>query len=541
MHKLITLFIIDLLYILPEIFILMFLLYFLIISIMINNNIINNIIHFGYFGKLSISAISFTIILLCNNLNIEFTTLFLQTQVNYFTQIYKIICLFVSILFLIIANNYWFYEKLQHYEFCYFTLNTVVASLFMIGATDLINIYLSIEYLSLTSYILSAIKYKKSNSTEAGLKYFILGSFSSSLFLFGIMLIYGLTGSIQLNNIYNLLLTLTIDNNIYNLITFSLIFIISSLFFKLSAAPFHFWTPHIYEGAPIITTLFIATLGKLPIIFITLQILTNFFLLTKLTWQYLIIITVICSISIGTFGALLQTRTKRFMAFSTITNIGFLILPLYFCSYSTMQALFGFLIIYLLIVFSLFTLIIVIRDYNNYTYINNSANFSLLANEQPIILVCYLIPLFPVAGIPPLAGSYTKLYIIATIISNSLFVLAIIIFSITIITIFYYIRLIKLMLFKIENKRLNIILVGRFSIHFILSLVIINLIFFFFTGYYFNIISKLSQLWLIILFNIYDMTYNIDTNEFSNSYLSRNERFYLDFYNLFETLNYCED
>nr|YP_010619973.1 NADH dehydrogenase subunit 2 [Xiphosiphonia pinnulata]WAX03986.1 NADH dehydrogenase subunit 2 [Xiphosiphonia pinnulata] len=359
----------------------------------------------------------------------------------------KVLILFFSIIWFLIFP---ILKTILNFEFWILILLSIIALSLLLQAFDLLSIYLLIEFLSLTFYILTSINRNSEFSTESGLKYFILGAFTSSLLLFGFVLLYNFTG---LTNLQDFLIFFTnystISNHIFNLdlgLFLSIFCILTALLFKLGAAPFHFWVPDVYEGAMNSITGFFALLPKIAILILILRfIFLTFGSLFFSNISFFLIICTFLSSLFGTFGAFLQTKWKRFIAFSSITHISFFLLNL--CSFNSEHLiyLFIYLIIYLIMSSSFFAFFSILKNFkfpNNFTLrFLNSLIFLNLTN--PSLAVLFTIILFSFAGIPPLAGFFAKYFILYSAISSSFYFLVVSILILNCISCFYYINLIK--------------------------------------------------------------------------------------------------
>jgi len=324
---------------------------------------------------------------------------------------------------------------------------------------DLTLMYIAIEIQSLSFYILSSMKRNSAFSTEAGLKYFILGALASGLFLFGSSLIYGITGTVNLKDLANIFIVFHAQEEYTILIKESLLIfgslcILSSLFFKLAIAPYHIWSPDVYEGAPTLVTAFFSITSKLGIFII----LTRFFNyvfndLSNLIfwWQSISICCALLSIFIGSIIALQQTKLKRLLAYSTIGHVGYLLIGLASSNNEGIQSIFFYLIIYMLTGLVIWGSIL---TFNKIRFISELKTIRLI---NPFMFVCLLTGFFSLAGIPPLAGFLAKLSIFISALESNIYVISIFVILLSIISTFYYLKLIKILAFeKIANYDLSI-------------------------------------------------------------------------------------
>ena len=333
-------------------------------------------------------------------------------------------------------------KSLRRPEFSIVFLISVVGMLLMISSNDLLSLFMSMELQSLSLYILVSFSREDFISSEAGVKYFIIGSLSTCIFLFGTSLIYGLVGSTSFNEISIFM------SDLYStptMLIVGLIFILVSLSLKISAAPFHMWTPDVYQGAPSIVTTLLSTLPKIAAFGVLIRLLVYPFGEIIVDWGKILIILSITSMIIGSLGALLQSDLKRLMAYSTINHIGFILMALIPGSEDGITSICIYLIFYVTMNLGMFLFILNMQ--RDQVSVTSMKDLSGLYKSQPLIAGCLAIILFSMAGIPPLAGFIGKLIILNIIIDNNLFFLAIIAVLTSVIAAFYYIRLIKSIFF----------------------------------------------------------------------------------------------
>ncbi len=333
-------------------------------------------------------------------------------------------------------------KSLKRPEFAIILLISIVGMLLMISSNDLLSLFMSMELQSLSLYILVSFSRDDFTSSEAGVKYFIIGSLSTCIFLFGTSLVYGLVGSTSFNEISVFM------SELYStptMLIVGLIFILVSLSLKISAAPFHMWTPDVYQGAPSMITTLLSTLPKIAAFGVLIRLLVYPFGEIIVDWGKILIILSISSMLIGSLGALRQTDLKRLMAYSTINHIGFILMGLIPGSEDGITSICIYLIFYITMNLGIFLFILNMqRDQVSVTSIKDLSG---LYRSQPLTAGCVSIILFSMAGIPPMAGFVGKLIILNIIIDNNLFFLAVIAVLTSVIAAFYYIRLIKSIFF----------------------------------------------------------------------------------------------
>ncbi len=419
-------------------------------------------------SSMSILILFLTLLLIVNS-NIPYSTIFNNTFIiDDLSNIIKISILTSMILCLIISQNYMSNAKLNSFEYFILVLLATLGLLLLVSSYDLISAYLAIELQSLSFYILAAFKRNSAFSTEAGLKYFILGAFSSGLILYGSSLIYGFLGTTNFENIATLLCGLENDYNSIGL-KISIVFIAIGLLFKLAAAPFHMWSPDVYEGAPTSSTIIFAVVPKIAIFVLFSRLYQVSFYNLLDSWQQIILFASFFSIIIGSFVSLKQRKLKRLFAYSAIGHVGYLLLSFAVVSVEGVSALFFYLFIYMITGLCLWSLImsLEIETVKNNTLNKNISDLANIVQSNPICAITFSILLFSLAGIPPLAGFYAKMQIFMVSIKSSIYFLSSVIIVSSVISTFYYLRIIKLIQFekvsnwnfyKVINKKKSLIL-----------------------------------------------------------------------------------
>ena len=367
----------------------------------------------------------------------------------------KSLVLLSGIVVLIISEKYRTLKKLYLFEYPVLILFSILGMLVMLSSNDFITLYLGLELQSLSLYVLAAIKKDSLKSSEAGLKYFILGALASGFFLFGVSLLFGITGTTTYTVLSNNILS--VENNSLLLI-FSIVLILSSIAFKLSIAPFHMWTPDVYEGAPTSVTAFFAVVPKIAAIGVLMRILYIALIDIHLIWNQLILILGMLSIFVGAFGALLQINIKRLMAYSAISNIGYIFLALSLGSQLGLEASLIYITVYTVSALGSFAFILSMEKDN--IMLNTISSFAGLSKSNPFYAICFSIILLSLAGLPPLAGFIAKFYIFKAIIIADYLWIAVVGIMGSVISAYYYLNIVKVMyldeaeeLFKIESKK----------------------------------------------------------------------------------------
>ena len=356
---------------------------------------------------------------------------------------------------LLMIQPYLSSQKINHFEYLLLILFAVLGLFLLCSANDLLTAYLAIELQSLAFYVLASLKKNSMFSVDAGIKYFILGAFSSSLFLLGTSLLYGITGTINFEEFKCLFLnfsTETIESNIFNanLVKFALLFILISLFFKLAVAPFHTWAPDVYEGSPSASTFFMSVVPKLAIFVLLLRIFYSSFYSFVDSWRYIIAISVVGSIIVGSFGGLEQRKLKSLLIYSSISHMGYSLIAFSSGTFENLQILFAYLIVYSFSSLCIWSIFILTRLKNNHLQKQNKdlTDIILLSKSNSMLAIFFAIVLFSIAGFPPMIGFLVKISVFLTAIESSMYFVALISILCSVIGTFYYIRLIKILYFE---------------------------------------------------------------------------------------------
>lgn len=363
-------------------------------------------------------------------------------KVDFQTQVTKIIILIGSMGILFLSLGQYSKKMLGEFEYPILILIATLGMLLIVSTTDLIILYLSIELISLTLYILATINKSGQYSTEAGLKYFILGALSSGFLLFGMALIYGTTGEtgyLQIGNILNYIG----ENNAG--IQVGSIFIIIALLFKLAAAPFHMWAPDVYEGAPTIITAFFAIVPKIAILYTLINLVFGPLIAIFVNIQPILFVSAIFSLLIGSISGLNQSKFKRLLAYSAIGHMGFMLIGVGTGSLLSLQATFIYIILYAIMSFHTFGCLLAIFKNKANVYISELSG---LSRTFPLLAFTLTLGLLSIAGIPPLAGFYSKYWILLSAVNSGYIILALLAIATSIVSCFFYLRIIKWIYFK---------------------------------------------------------------------------------------------
>ena len=431
----------------PELFLITSLSLMVIFFVLLDSFYNHKIILIQLSGKVLIIIYLYSIILL--NLNIFDLFLFNDLLVvNNFINLIKSILISSLLICILISFNYIKFEKLFKYEYFLLLGFSSIGMLTIVSCNDLITMYIGIEIQSLCFYILATIKVYNNFSTEAGLKYFILGAFSSGILLFGCSFIYGSLGTTNFSEIQLLINNFYLLSENSKILLLGFLFVIFAILFKIGAVPFHMWLPDVYEGVPTSVTAIFAIVPKIALfaLFLRLNIILIFD--NNIYLESVLMYSSLSSIIIGTLGALYQTKIKRLLAFSAVSHVGFLLICFLFFNVWNIFALFFYIVIYIIISINIFTILLTLRKVNNNLKLKKINEFIILFKSNPLLAINFCLVLFSIAGIPPLVGFYSKLYIFISAIKSEIYLVALIASLFSVIACLYYIRLIKLMFFK---------------------------------------------------------------------------------------------
>ena len=363
--------------------------------------------------------------------------------IDEFSKTAKILILIGSLASIVMYHSSREDLNINLFEYPILILLATIGMMIMVSANDLIAIFIGLELQSLTLYVLAALNRNHLASSEAGLKYFLLGALSSGLLLFGLSYIYGFTGNTNLN-----LISTTVTSGNIGLII-GIVFVCSGIAFKVSAVPFHMWTPDVYEGAPTPVTAFFALAPKVAAIALAVRFLIVGFGDIAFDWQQIIIFLSIASMVFAAFAAIAQKNIKRLMAYSSIGHVGYALIGLVCGTPQGISSLVIYLSIYLIMNIGVFSFILSMK--NKGEYYENISDLSGLYKTHPYYSVVITILMFSLAGIPPLAGFFGKFYIFIAAIESNLLLLAIVGILASVIGAFYYLRIIKVIYFD-ESK-----------------------------------------------------------------------------------------
>ena len=417
---------------LPEIFLTLSIFSILMIGVFIKNS-------FNLIFNLSSLIILLTVAIILNGSN-NLEKIFLESfSRDAFSNFFKILILISSLFVLNSSKNYILDKKLSKFEYPIIILISILGMFFMVSSNDIILFYLGLELQSLSLYILASIDRDNLKSSESGIKYFVLSALSSGLLLYGCSLLYGFTGSTNFDLIAN-----EIGKENTGAV-FAMVFILVGLAFKVSAVPFHMWTPDVYEGAPTSITSYFAVVPKVAGLAVLIKFMLIPFSKILMEWQTIIIFISIASMILGAVAAIGQKNIKRLLAYSSIGHIGYALAGVATGVISGYESSIVYISIYVVMNLGAFSCLYLLKKDGEYK--ENISDLSGISKKHPILAISFLVILFSLAGIPPLGGFFAKFYVFTAVVEQKMYALAIIGLLTTVISAFYYLKIIKTIYF----------------------------------------------------------------------------------------------
>ena len=418
--------------ILPEVFLTLSIFSILMIGVFIKKS-------FNLIFNLTSLIILLTIAIILNGSN-DVEKVFSESFIrDAYSNFFKILILTSSLFVLNASKNFIIDNDLEKFEYPIIVLLSILGMFFMVSSNDIILFYLGLELQSLSLYILASIDRDNLKSSESGIKYFILSALSSGLLLYGCSLLYGFTGSTNFDLIRDLL---TKENTGA---VFAMVFILVGLAFKVSAVPFHMWTPDVYEGAPTSITSYFAVVPKVAGLAVLIKFMFIPFSNILAEWQTIIIFISIASMILGAVAAIGQKNIKRLLAYSSIGHVGYALAGVATGVVSGYESSIVYISIYVIMNIGAFSCLYLLKKNNEYK--ENISDLSGISKKHPILAISFLIILFSLAGIPPLGGFFAKFYVFTAVIEQKMYALAIIGLLTTVISAFYYLKIIKTIYF----------------------------------------------------------------------------------------------
>jgi len=358
-----------------------------------------------------------------------------------FSRVMKLLTLFGSAVAIVLSAQFFKREGMARFEYPVLILLSTTGMMMMISANSLIALYMGLELQSLAAYVIAAFNRDSARSSEAGLKYFVLGALSSGMLLYGASLVYGFTGSVGFPEIA----TAITASGVQIGLVFGLVFIIAGLAFKVSAVPFHMWTPDVYEGAPTPVTAFFASAPKLAAMALFIRVMMTPFTNAAGSWQQIVVFIALASMALGAFAAIGQSNIKRLLAYSSIGHVGFALVGL---AAGTRQGVSGvviYMLIYMIMTLGTFACVIAMR--RNGRHVEQISDLAGLARTDKGLAFVLAIQMFSLAGIPPLAGFFAKYFVFLAAVQAGLYTLAVLAVILSVVGAYYYLRIVKIMYF----------------------------------------------------------------------------------------------
>jgi proton-translocating NADH-quinone oxidoreductase chain N len=433
---------------------------------------------------LALESFLFVFFLLSNNV-FQNTIIFSNFLIiDFFSTSIKLFVTFSNIILLLIVLVYNQTEKINNFEFIILNIFACIGLFFLVSAFDLISIFLALELQSFCFYILCCLKRQSEFSVEAGLKYFILGAFSSGFFLFGCSFIFGFSGTTNLEKLLIFFNTFSYDYFHFDIACFiGMVFVFIGLIFKLAIFPFHIWSPDVFEGSPLSVTAFFSFVPKIAILAVIVRILFSVCYIFFVPLQEFFLICSIASIFFGILSTLFQKKIKRFLVYSSISHFGFIFLGLCCGSFDGVFSAFFYIIIYSFTMFIIFSILLAVRLKKMNQKLKYLSDFSSMFYLHSYVGFSFLIVLFSMSGIPPFAGFFSKFFIFFSTINNDLILISFFAILLSGAGCFYYIRLIKIFFFDVQClnsiffilKKENTLIISFFTIYLVFFLFSPNL------------------------------------------------------------------
>jgi len=484
----------DFSYILPELYLISMVLFIFTYGIFMekskyNYNITEEFLFF------SLIILFFTLLLTFSILDYENRILFQGLIIiDQGVTFVKLFCIVISSVCLIISSDYLKRSRLGCFEFFILFLICVWGTMFFVSSLDLFSLFLALEIQGICFYALVSMNRASGYCAESGIKYFILGAFSSGILIFGISMIYGSTGTTNMLSIFHMLRNLemeTVFQNSFSLnqsssplvaqnakLLLGIFFLLVGFLFKVTAVPFHMWAPDIYEGAPFATVVFISTVPKIAVFFIFSKLVGFYFADVEFLWKHLFVISGGLSIFFGTFLAIRQYKTKRFLAYSSITHMGYILVGLSTGTFEGIKFSMIYVVIYVITLLNMWALISIME--NNYGQkIDSLLDFGGIFYKNKLIGWNLIITLFSLSGLPPFIGFFAKYFILSSLIHSSMYIIAVLIILSSLFSIYYYVKVIKIIIYDSKHKLLVIEQPVNHSISIISSLSLLLLLLFY--------------------------------------------------------------
>ena len=369
-------------------------------------------------------------------------------------SVFKVFMMGAAMVAMVYSRHYLTQHSLFRGEYFVLILLSILGMMVMVSGYSLLTLYLGLEILSLSLYTLIAIARKRSGAIEAALKYFVLGAIASGLLLYGMSMIYGITGSINISDIAAFASDTNLGSRETLIINFGLVFLVIGIAFKLGAVPFHMWVPDVYEGSPTSVTMFISTVPKIAAVAMLVRLLVDGLGSMHAYWSDLFMVLALLSIALGSVVALMQTNIKRMLAYSTISHVGFVMLGFVTGVITGYGAAVFYILVYVLMSLAAFGIIILLNKKGFEA--DQISDYKGLSKHSPWFALMMLVTMLSMAGVPPFIGFYSKFFILQQVISAGFVTVAIIAVVFAVISAYYYLQIIKSMYFNDAEQELTI-------------------------------------------------------------------------------------
>ena len=367
---------------------------------------------------------------------------------------FKVFIMGFAIIALVYTRHYLKVHELLRNEYFILALMSILGMMVMVSGHSLLTLYMGLEIMSLSLYALIASARDRSVAIEAALKYFVLGAIASGLLLYGMSMIYGITGSLDIAQISNFARASTLASQQTLILNFGLVFLVIGVAFKLGAVPFHMWVPDVYQGSPTSVTMFLSTVPKIAAIALLIRLLIDGLGDLQHYWSDLLMIIAVLSIALGSLVALMQSNIKRMLAYSTISHIGFVLLGFVTGVVEGYGAAVFYVLVYILMSLAAFGSIIVLNK--NGFEADQISDYQGLSKHSPWFALIILVVMLSMAGVPPFIGFYSKLFILQQVIAEGYVILAVIAVVFAVISAYYYLKIIKAMYFDDADKEITV-------------------------------------------------------------------------------------
>ncbi|MBT5165313.1 NADH-quinone oxidoreductase subunit NuoN [uncultured Candidatus Thioglobus sp.] len=370
-------------------------------------------------------------------------------------SVFKVFMVGSAMVAMVYTRHYLTQHALFRGEYFILVMLSVLGMMVMVSGYSLLTLYLGLEILSLSLYTLIAIARERAGAVEAALKYFVLGAIASGLLLYGMSMIYGISGSLNINEIASFASSANLASRETLILNFGLVFLVIGIAFKLGAVPFHMWVPDVYQGAPTSVTLFLSTVPKIAAVAMLVRILVDGLGAMHAYWSDLFMILAVLSIALGSVVALMQTNIKRMLAYSTISHVGFIMLGFVTGVVSGYGAAVFYILVYILMSLAAFGMIILLNKKGFEA--DQISDFRGLSKHSPWFALMMLVTMLSMAGVPPFIGFYSKFFILQQVISAGFVTVAVVAVVFAVISAYYYLQIIKSMYFEDSDQEISIV------------------------------------------------------------------------------------